>query len=230
MKKYKCIAIDDEPLALRVISEFCKRRGDLELRTFDDPMLGAQAIEREQPDIIFLDIEMNDVSGLDIAKSIPKHSILIFSTAFAEYAVDGFDLNATDFLHKPFAYSRFTQAIERAIESIETRKRAEVNGDTAPKIVVKSDYKNITIYLKDILYFESMENYVKIYTVNNEVIMTIATLKSISCQLPDSDFIRVHKSYIVARSKIKSFDSKVLTLKHLAGVKLPIGRSYPFLL
>ena len=118
MKKIKCIAIDDEPLALLVISQFCERKGNIELTTYCEPKIGLEEIIRKKPDLVFLDIEMNSISGLDIAHILPHDTCFIFTTAHAQYALDGFDLNATDFLHKPFSYERFEKAIEKAFRQI----------------------------------------------------------------------------------------------------------------
>ena len=114
MKKLTCIAIDDEPIALLIISQFCERKGGLELTTFSEPLTGLREIARRKPDLVFLDIEMNSTNGLDIAHALPPESCLIFTTAHAQYALDGFDLDAVDFLHKPFAYERFEKAVEKA--------------------------------------------------------------------------------------------------------------------
>ena len=120
MKNTTCIAIDDEPLALLVITQFCERFGGLELTTFSEPLVGLEEIRRRKPDLVFLDIEMNSISGLDIARDLPKECCFIFTTAHAQYALNGFELDAVDFLHKPFAYERFEKAVEKAIRRIET--------------------------------------------------------------------------------------------------------------
>ena len=109
----KCVAIDDEPMALEVIKKFAQRVGDLELETFTNPVVGIEHVKRTNPDILFLDVKMGEVSGVSLAKEIPQGTFLVFTTAFAQYAVDGFDLNAVDFLHKPFSFSRFEKAIEK---------------------------------------------------------------------------------------------------------------------
>ncbi len=224
---YNCIAIDDEPLALSIITQFCNRRGDIALSTFSNPIEGCKAILQQQPNIVLLDIEMNEISGLDIAKKLSSTTQLIFSTAFVKYALDGYDLNATDFLHKPFSATRFNQAIDRAITNIETLKKAESSQDSA-KLTIKCDYKNRSIPLFDILYIESMENYVKIHTISGETIITISSLKTlINTQLPADQFIRIHKSYIVPISKITHHTSRTLTLN--GDITLPISRSYKIL-
>ena len=159
MKKFSCIAIDDEPLALLVITQFCERFGNLDLSTFSEPRIGLEEIKRHKPDLVFLDIEMNSINGLDIAHALPRECCFIFTTAHAQYALNGFDLDAVDFLHKPFAYERFKKAVEKAIRRIETEKVPE-------NIVIKQEYANVTIPINDILYIEAMENYTNIFREN----------------------------------------------------------------
>lgn len=109
----KCIAIDDEPVALSIIRQFCQRSGDIELTTYTDPVEGLQRVKDVRPDLVFLDIEMGGINGIDVARQLPAGVFLVFTTAYAEFAVDGFDLDAVDFLHKPFSYSRFERAVEK---------------------------------------------------------------------------------------------------------------------
>ena len=113
MRKINCIAIDDEPIALFIIKQFCDRKGGMEITTFCDPRIGLEEIIRTKPDLVFLDIEMNGLNGLDVAKALPVECTLIFTTAHAKYALDGFNLDAVDFLHKPIAYKRFERAVEK---------------------------------------------------------------------------------------------------------------------
>ena len=124
----KCIAIDDEPVALSIIEQFCKRCGDLEVTSYTDPITGLEKVKSIKPDIVFLDIEMGGINGIDVARELPPGIYLIFTTAYAEYAVDGFELNAIDYLHKPFSYSRFEKAIERVrrIKKLESLSAAPV--------------------------------------------------------------------------------------------------------
>lgn len=119
MKNIKCIAIDDEPLALTIIAHFCQRTGKMDVSCYTDPEAGMEAIRKEQPELVFLDIEMNSISGLDIAKELPPECEFIFTTAYAQFALDGFNLDAADFLHKPFAYERFLKAVEKGLKRIE---------------------------------------------------------------------------------------------------------------
>ena len=220
MKTIRCIAIDDEPIALEIISRFCERMGDIELLTFSEPDKGIQAVETVHPDIVFLDIEMNDVNGLQIARQLNEDICCIFTTAYMEYALDGFNLDAVDFLHKPFSYERFVTAVEKAV------RRADYNRMTNEKkcIVVKQDYNNIPIRIKDIEYIEAMENYSKIHTSDGHMIVARNSLKSLYDQLEKTRFIRIHKSFIVPASAIKSYTRQNLQL--VSGTTLPIGRQY----
>ena len=188
----KCVAIDDEPMALEVIKKFAQRVGDLELETFTNPVVGIEHVKRTNP-------------------------------AYAQYAVDGFDLNAVDFLHKPFSFSRFEKAIEKVRQAIKL-----VNYSAAPpldgkEITVKVEYKNVTIQLSSILYVQAMDNYVKIFTVDSRPVITQMSMKSLETLLP-GDFMRVHKSYIVPKHRIESYSRTQLILT--GGTEIPVGRAY----
>ncbi|MDE7443873.1 MAG: LytTR family DNA-binding domain-containing protein, partial [Muribaculaceae bacterium] len=215
----KCVAIDDEPLALDIIRKFCQRLGGIDLLTFSDPMIGLEVIKREKPSIAFLDIEMENVTGLTIAAQLPPQTCFIFTTAYLDYAMDGFELDAVDYLHKPFAFSRFQMAFQKALRRIRI-------GECPPtgmsgSILVKQEYNNVRIPLDKILYIEAMEGYVKIYREDDACTMSRVILKNIGSQLPDSEFIRIHRSYIVSMAKIRSFNKREVELKN--GVVLPIG-------
>lgn len=220
MKTISCIAIDDEPLALTIIKNFCQRKGGLELHTYSEPRIGLEAIMREKPDIIFLDIEMNSITGLEIAQKLPQQSVFIFTTAHAQFALEGFNLDATDFLHKPFAYDRFEIAIDKAIRRLESMQRQKPE-----TIVVKQEYNNIIIPVDDIMYIEAMENYTKIYRLNGKYILSRTNLKNIQSMLPEDLFVRVHKSFIVPVKYIFSYSYNQLTLQDKNTV-IPIGRTY----
>lgn len=216
----RCVAIDDEPLALEVIDKFCQRIGNIELKKFSDPIIGLEAIEQSRPDIVFLDIEMDGINGLDVASRLPKDTCFIFTTAYLRYALDGFDLDAVDYLHKPFAYSRFLTAFSKAMRRI---GRERINTMTQC-IVVKQDYNNISIPLDDILYIEAVEAYSKIFRLTGGCITSRILLKNLFAMLPSESFLRIHRSFIVPKSKIKSFNKQEVTLNN--GKVLPVGRQY----
>ena len=219
MKNITCIAIDDEPMALLVIEQFCRRKGGLELTTFSEPRVGWEEIRRRKPDLVFLDIQMNSISGLKIADTLPSECCFIFTTAYAEYALDGFNLDAVDFLHKPFSYERFEVAVEKAMRRINTRRPS-----ASEYLVVKQEYNNVIIPLNDILYLEAMENYTKIYRLSGNYVLSRTNLKSLQQALPTESFIRIHKSFIVPISKISSYRNNQLLLNN--NTALPIGRTY----
>lgn len=212
----KCMAIDDEPLALEVIEKFCQRLGDVELAAFSDPEEGVAAMEAEAPEVLFLDIAMGGTSGLDVAARLPEGVCLIFTTAYMDYALDGFNLDAVDYLHKPFSFDRFRTAFSKAMRRL-GRDRSPAN------IVVKQEYNNVTIALDEIAYIEAMEGYCKIFLVSGSCTVTRMLLKNILSMLPPW-FIRIHRSFIVPRTKIKSFTRQELRLS--TGQRLPIGRQY----
>lgn len=216
----RCVAIDDEPIALEIIRQFCTRMGGIELFMYSDPREGVEKISELKPDIVFLDIEMNDTTGLQIAKNLPEEICFIFTTAYMKYALDGFNLDAADFLHKPFSYDRFKEAIDKAVRRM--NYITMLNGKK--QIIVKQDYSNVPVMLSDILYIEAMENYSKIYVKNRKMILAHNSLKSISDMLPKACFLRIHKSYIVPRSEIQSFTRQSVSLSN--GTVLPVGRQF----
>ena len=220
MKKIACIAIDDEPIALSIIEQFCQRHGGLELQTFSEPQAGLDEIRRSKPDIVFLDIEMTEVNGLQIARQLPQTCCFIFTTAYTEYAVDGFNMDAADFLHKPFSYDRFTKAVERAMRQVTFLKDKE----QTRSIVVKQEYTNVMIPVAEIVYIEAMENYVKIYREPDGYTVSRMSMKSLVELLPSDEFVRIHRSYIVAKSKIRGFSKHHIQLP--SGSELPVGRIY----
>lgn len=220
----KCIAIDDEPMALEIISSFCRRHGNIELVTFTNPITGMEHVKRIKPDILFLDIEMEDVNGTELARELPPGVMLIFTTAYAQYALDGFELNAVDFLHKPFSYNRFEKAIQKAAELQTLQQLSAKPVFTDEFITLKVKYKNTNIRLKDILYIESMDNYVRIHLINQPTLTPQISMKILQELLPEEKFIRVHKSFIAPIHRIASYTSKEIILYN--GIKIPVGRNY----
>lgn len=217
----RCIAIDDEPMALSIISQYCKRYGDIELVTFSDPIVGIEQVRATLPDLLFLDIEMGGVSGVELARTLPKGTNLIFTTAYAQFAIDGFELNAVDFLHKPFAYTRFERAVAKVKQVIANREPDEQGAE----IVVKVEYQNVKVSITSIRYVEAMDNYVRIHVDGSRPILSQMSMRSIEGLLPIDQFIRIHKSYIVSRRAIASYTRKQIALKY-NDLQLPVGRTY----
>lgn len=216
-----CIAIDDEPLALDVIMKFCQRIGGVEIKLFSDPEIGLEHILKDRPDLVFLDIEMEDITGLDIAARLPVNTCFIFTTAYLHYAVEGFNLDAVDYLHKPFSFNRFKTACEKAIRKI---GYSETNKNVSGSIILKQDYHSVRINLSDILYVEAMEGYCKIFRNNGKCTVSRVLLKNIRSMLPENEFIRIHRSFIVAKSQITSFNKQAVMIN--SKTLLPIGRQY----
>ena len=228
--KLECIAIDDEPIALSIISRFCARTGYLELDTYSDPIAGTDRIRQQKPDIVFLDIEMPGFSGLELVKLFPKQCLVIFTTAHANFAVNGFELEAIDYLLKPFSYDRFEKAVGKARERITLRQllendSTETDDSKEKTITIKVEYKNVPVRLSSILYVEAMDNYVKIYMADKKVILSQMNLKGILQILPPGKFIRIHKSYVISRDKIVRFSKRQVSLINQMAC-LPVGRAY----
>lgn len=220
----RCIAIDDEPLALEIIRLYCQRIDGVTLSTFTNPKRGMDEVKRTEPDILFLDIEMGETNGIKLAKEIPHNTHLIFTTAYAQFALEGFDLNAIDFLHKPIPFPRFKTAIERVEKQLELKKSSQTAGVSTKEITIKVDYKSVMIRLSEITHIEAMENYIRLYKVDTpRPIITQVSLKSIEEQLPEDKFVRTHKSYIVHIQHIQNYTKKSITINN---TQIPIGRTY----
>lgn len=216
----RCIAIDDEPLALQIIAEYASRISFLQLeKTFTNPDEAKVWLQQNEVDLLLLDIQMPDINGLQFYKSLSKKPAVIFTTAFSEYAVEGFNVDAIDYLLKPFEYDRFLKAIFKAREYLEFLSSQELQ---MASIFVKVDYQLMKINLKEIDLIEGLDDYIRIH-LKPKPVLTLMTLKSLQEKLPSNEFIRIHRSYIVPVSKIESFGkSKV----KVAGKEIPVGSSY----
>jgi two-component system, LytTR family, response regulator len=215
--KIKTIAIDDEPLALKLIESHISKVPYLELAgAFYNPLDALEVLKKETVDLLCLDINMPDILGIDFMKGLQNPPKVIFITAYDTYAVQGFEVNAVDYLLKPVAFNRFLAAVEKVRDlKFQTKKENDF-------ILVKSEHTIIKVNLNSIYYIEGYKDYLKIYTDQPKPILTISTFKAMEELLP-ADFLRIHKSYMVAIDKITSFRSgKVLVKdKHV-----PIGESY----
>lgn len=209
MKKLRCCVIDDEPLALELIKGYIQQTPFLELvDAFPSPSLAVKTIIEKDLDVIFLDIQMPELNGIEFAKVVPANCRIIFVTAFEQYAVEGFKANALDYLLKPISYSEFLIAANKALKWAELNEKASSKSDDENEyIIVKSEYKLIQIAVEKILYIEGLKDYVKIYTEDSPTpIMSLMSLKTLEASLPASKFIRVHRSFIVQTSKIKMIE------------------------
>lgn len=222
---FHAIAIDDEPVALSIIKNYCERLGGISLETYTNPRIGLQKIIEEKPDIVFLDIEMNGMTGMEIARELPPTACLIFTTAYSEYAVDSYEVNAVDFLHKPFFYPRFVKAIDKATQWIKMRKVTQLTRRPERVITLKVEYKNVTVSVDSIMYIESMDNYVKLHLLDGSTLISQISLKKIEEMLPAKEFIRVHRSYLVSVAKIERYTRQSIKLVDRDEV-IPVGRNY----
>lgn len=218
----KCVAIDDEPIALSIIQEYCRRFGNIELQCFTSPIEGMACIKHTLPDIVFLDIEMNSHNGVQLAKEIPDGTCVIFTTAYSEYALDGFNVDAVDFLHKPIFYPRFERAVQKALLLINAKRASGLRRDT---LTLKVEYKTVVVEVDDISYVEAMDNYVKVFRPGLPVIISQITMKEIENVLPANRFIRVHRSFIVSLNAIEKFSNRRIFLKNYDNY-IPVGRTY----
>lgn len=223
-----CIAIDDDPLALSIISTFCSKIQYLKLLgTFTNPFEAVQTLNNEQVDLIFLDIRMPQISGLEFLKSLYNPPMIIFTTAFKEYAYEGFEVNAVDYLVKPFAFDRFSRSVSKAFQLLKLKMPAEIPNDESQIVfpgflMVKVEYSTIRVDLEDILYIEGLKDYVKIYT-DGKLILTKTTMKNIMEKLPADRFFRVHKSYIISIDKIEMIENSRIVI---GNQRIPIGESF----
>ncbi len=204
--KINCIIIDDEPLARKGLKEYITDVDFLNLTgEFDNPLKAAEIISRGEVQLLFLDIQMPKITGLDFFKTLQNAPPVIFTTAYPQYALEGFEVNALDYLVKPISFDRFFKAILKAKEYYEVResnKRAAVKSEY---FFIKADNKLVKILFDELLYVEALQNYVVIHTPAKKH-MTYLTFKSVEEYLPSDKFIKVHKSYIVAASKIDSIE------------------------
>lgn len=224
--KVTCMILDDEPMAREIISSFVGKIHNLELvATCKNVSEAFSVLQKESIQLIFLDINMPEISGLSLAKSIQHKSQVIFTTAYREYAIEGFDLQAVDYLLKPISFDRFLKAVQKYFDlhaSKEIIKQEIVSEAKETSIFVRSDRKMVKVRFKEINYIESLSDYVKIFT-DKETIITRETISNIESKLPSNEFLRTHRSYIVSMPKIDSFTNEFLELDKKA---IPISRSY----
>jgi DNA-binding LytR/AlgR family response regulator len=221
----KCIAIDDEPLALRLIGEYVSRFPSLQLvKTFEDAISGAEFLKSTPIDLLFLDINMPDISGIDLVRSLAVKPMVIFTTSYRNYAYEGFQLEALDFVEKPVELERFTKAVEKALVFYQYKNRAnEQMNNTGESLYVQSEHRVVKIDLNAIEYIESMENYIRIHLTNDKPIFTLMPLKEALKKLPSAKFQRIHRSYIVPVSKIRSLQNRKV---QLIDIELPVSDAY----
>ena len=225
-KTYDCIIVDDEPLAIDVIKKYVERTPQLNLiATCTDAIQAYQLINDRSIDLIFLDIEMPELTGFDLARSLPNHSNVIFTTAHREYAVESYELEVVDYLLKPISFQRYFKSITKFLNQKQPSEQNIVEKEVVKMgrdaIYVYADKKNHKVYLDEILYIESLKDYVRIYMEEGNLV-TKSTISHYEDKLP-SDFLRVHRSFIINRSKITAYTNQDI---EIGKKEIPIGVSY----
>src|SRR6478735_7335057 len=219
----KCVAIDDEPLALNLISVYAKKIPSLELvQTFTDAIAGLEYLQANPADLLLLDINMPDLSGLDLVRALKEKPLLIFTTAYKNFAFEGFQLEALDYLLKPIEFDRFEKAVQKAQDLHAYKKLART--EVPDSFFVYSEYQAVKININEIAYIESLKNYLQIHLVNARPVLTAMSLKKIQEKLPKEKFMRIHRSYIVPVAQVKSILNRKVQM--LSGKEFPIGDSY----
>ena len=224
-----CAIIDDEPLAIGLLESYVARTSFLALKgSYSSAVAALDDIRRGGVDVLFLDIQMPELDGLEFAKMIPEETRIVFTTAFSQYALDGYRVNALDYLLKPISYAAFLEAAERTLEWFTLKQGAggesEASASADECIFVKSEYKLLQINLNDILYIEGLKDYVKIHTESSpRPILSLCSMKSMEERLPSDRFLRVHRSFIVQKSKIKVIDRNRIVF---GSVHIPVSDTY----
>ena len=216
------IAIDDEPLALTVIESLCNKSEHINLlKTFTSPNEALKHLRKFPADLIFCDIHMPAMTGINLVKSLPQNVMVIFTTAFSQYAVTSYELNAIDYLLKPINNKRFTQAVAKAQEYLDYSNK---KGSGAGKnIFIRADFSLVKIPLADILYIEGLADYLKIHIRDRKTLVARMPMKEMMEKLPSADFIRVHRSYILPFSKIEAVRGNTISI---GDKDFPIGRTF----
>jgi len=224
--KLKCLIVDDEPLAQRILEKFIGEMSFLQLiAKCSDAIEAMDVLQEKKIDLIFLDINMPRLSGINFLKTYKNPPMVIITTAYTEYAVESYELNVLDYLKKPFSFERFIKAVQKAKDFSMANKNlpdAEEKDENLDYIFIKANKKTVNVLINTIIYIEALGDYVKIYTESGSIV-TYQSMKGIERLLPSKKFCRIHKSYIVSLSKIKSIIGN--TVKIESG-ELPIGNSY----
>lgn len=216
-----CYIIDDEQPAINILTSYVKKTPSLQLVGSTTNALAALEIfKKEKIDLLFLDIQMPDITGIEFLQILENPPMVIFTTAYEEYALQGYELDIIDYLVKPIPFARFLKGVNKALKWQENN--TAINPPKEVFLYVKADYQTVKIAFADILYIEGLKDYVKIYT-SGKMVMTRLNLKGIAAKLPNDQFIRVHRSFIAAFSKITTFQKSFI---HLGEKKIPVGNAY----
>lgn len=224
MNTIKCLIVDDEELARLLLENFISKLPNLELvAKCKNPLEAMNILQTEEVDLMFLDIQMPELTGVEFLKTLTKKPLVIFTTAYSDYALEGYELNIIDYLLKPFSLERFIQAINKVNQRLQAKVITETpSAKEKEYLLVKSEHKIHRIKYDDILFIQSMREYVAYHTPAGRI-LSLNSLKKLEKELPEDKFIRSHKSYIVAIEKIKTLEGNLL---HIGKEKLPIGAIY----
>ncbi|MDT8394654.1 MAG: LytTR family DNA-binding domain-containing protein [Bacteroidales bacterium] len=228
--KIKCLAVDDEPLAIEKIKGYIERVDTLELTgSFNNAIDALTYINNHKVDVVFLDVQMEELTGIQMLEALDEKPVIILTTAYDKYSLKGYDLNVTDYLLKPFSFQRFMQAVGKAYDALSVRSRqksklisSEDNLPGSGYLFVRTDGKMIKINYKDIIYIEGMRDYVRIQTTDQRI-MSLQRMSKLIEILPERCFVRIYRSYIVAIDKIEAIQRKSVVVN---GKTLPIGLSF----
>lgn len=222
MMNLTCAIVDDEPLALGLLESYVRKTPFLQLAgTYSSAVQAMNELPGKHIDLLFLDIQMPELNGLEFSRMVPSGTRIVFTTAFNQYAIDGYKVNALDYLLKPISYADFLQAAHKAVQWFELLQQPK---EEIQSIFVKSDYKLVQIELNKILYIEGLKDYIKIYEENNpKPILSLMSMKAMEELLPPSGFIRVHRSFIVRKDKIRTIDRGRIVF---GKAYIPISDSY----
>ena len=225
-EQIQCVIVDDEPVAREILETHLAKIDKIKIvSSCKNAVEAFNAINQYKVDLIFLDINMPEISGLSFAKSINKESKVIFTTAYREYAVDGFDLQAVDYLLKPISFERLLQALNKYLNEnpvVKYNEPLQIDEEKSDYFFVRSDRKMSKITFSEILYIESLSDYIKIHLIDRTVV-TRETIANIETKLPQKDFIRTHRSFIIAKSAVDSYTSEFV---EIGKKQIPISRSY----
>ena len=217
-----CIAIDDEPMALEVIKSHSSKLSYISLvHTFTQVSKAKRHLKKFPVDLLFLDIQMPDANGIDFYRSLQQETMVVFTTAFSEYAVEGFNVNALDYLLKPIDFERFATACEKAQDYFNYLHSSRNSNQQS--LYIRSEYSLVKIPFEEILFLETMDDYIKIYCVNKRTVLTLSSMSKIFEKLPQGEFVRVHRSYTIPFSKITSVKGKSIFLNN---IEIPLGNTY----
>ncbi len=219
---FRCLLVDDEHLALALLEKFVSDTPGLEVSaTCKSPVRAIEMLQSEPIDLLFLDIQMPILSGLNLLKSVSRKPVTIFTTAYSQHAVEAFDLDAVDYLLKPYSFERFRHAVEKAFVLLRQRE-AIASSQPDGHLTVKADRQWVKIPIADIRYIEGWKEYVKIF-VENEKVVTLESLNNLEATLPAEHFLRVHKSFIVAKNRVQKMDGEALVL--IGNARVPVARA-----